>query len=482
MNLRVVIRVLGFIAVSVGVAMFLPIAVALLFDGDDVVPLAVSAAIPLAVGFPALIATRGKKVDLGAKDGFAIVTFGWLFAGLFGALPFLLTGACGNPLDAVFESVSGFTTTGSTVLTDIEVLPPGLLMWRSLTQWLGGMGIIVLSVAILPILGIGGMQLYRAEVPGPATDRLAPRIQSAAKTLWAVYFAFTLAEIALLTAGGMSLYEATCHAFTTVSTGGFSTRNASIAAFDSLFLEIVIVVFMFLAGTNFSLHLWTTRHQAPGYWRSEEFRLYAIIVLLAAGGITASLVFRSGYEPGEASRVAVFQTVSILTTTGYGTGDYLLWAFGAQFILFLMMFLGACAGSTAGGMKLMRVVVLMKHALTQTKKELHPRAIYKIRYSGNVVGEEVMTRILGFFLLYVFLYFLAAFTLALLGLDLESALGASICTLSNIGPGFGTVGPASNFAHLPDAAKALLSFNMILGRLELYTVLVLLTPSFWNRT
>jgi trk system potassium uptake protein TrkH len=481
MNNRAVLRVLGFILVVVGVAMLPPLVVAAFQHTRGMLPLLVSSAIPTVLGTVLLFTTRGK-VDLRIKDGFAIVTLGWLAAALFGSLPYLLVGVCSNPIDAFFESMSGFTTTGSTIFTDIESVPPGILLWRSTTQWLGGMGIVVITIAVLPLLGVGGMQLFKAEVPGPVADRLSPRIQSVAKSLWGVYLALTVAETGLLLLGGMNLFDAVNHSFTTLSTGGFSTRNASLAAFPSPFIQITVIVFMFLAGTNFSLHLWFLRRGArPDYWRNEEFRLYAVLAGGATLLVAAALVLFRDSGVGQASLDAAFQVVSILTTTGFGSADYLLWGFGSQILLFCFMFMGACAGSTSGGMKLMRMIVLFKHGVTMAYKEIHPRAIYKLRFNGTVVPDDVMMRILGFFLLWIFLFFVVALLLGALGVDMITAMGASVACLGNIGPGFGEVGPTSNFAALPGAGKVLLALAMLLGRLELYTVLVILTPPFWKR-
>jgi len=481
MNSRSVTRVLGFIAVCLGLAMLAPAALAFL-DHEDFIPLLVSASLPLSSGLIALLATRGPKVDLKVRDGFAVVTFAWIIASLFGALPYLLTGAAPRFADALFEAMSGFTTTGATIFPDVESLSRGVLLWRGITQWLGGMGIVLLSVAVLPLLGVGGMQLYRAEVPGPIADRLSPRIQSTAKALWSVYLALTVAEVVLLVLGGMSLFDAVCHSFTTVSTGGFSTRNASVGAFGSAYLEGVVIAFMFLAGMNFSLHLSLIR---PSRWSryvaNEELRFYALVVLVSAGAIAAGLYFGTGKGIGESARQSLFQTVSILTTTGFGTADYLLWGFGAQVLLFLLMFLGACTGSTAGGLKFMRLIILCRHAASSARKEIHPRAIFTIRYAGKAVSDDVLLNILAFFLFYMFFFFAVGLVVAACGVDLETSLGASIATLSNIGPGLGRVGPAGNYAGLPEVAKGALTFSMLLGRLELYTVLVVLSPMFWRR-
>jgi trk system potassium uptake protein TrkH len=325
------------------------------------------------------------------------------------------------------------------------------------------------------------MQLFRAEVPGPIADRLSPRIQDTAKTLWSVYVGLTVLEVGFLTLGGMSLFEAVCHSFCTVSTGGFSTRNASIGAYQSPLIEGIVIVFMFLAGVNFSLHLGLLRFRWKSYFVNEEVRLYVLIILFSVAVIATSLHFRSGMEPLRGGRDAVFQVVSIFTTTGFGTADYMRWGFGTQIILFLLMFMGACAGSTAGGVKLMRVIILARHGLAQAKKEIHPRAIFTVRYAGKVVSDDVMLKVLGFFLFYMFVFFATALLVALMGVDVETSLGASIATLSNIGPGLGEVGPASNYGGIPGGAKILLAISMMMGRLELYTVLVLLSPMFWRR-
>jgi trk system potassium uptake protein TrkH len=481
MNQRAVFRVLGFICMAIGIAMLPSAGLAWLDGGADLVAMLLSSGIPFLSGVVLLLVTRGS-VDLRVKDGFAIVSFGWLAAAIFGAFPYHLTGVVGSFTNAFFESMSGFTTTGATIVPDIESLPRAILLWRSLTQWLGGMGIVVLSVAVLPMLGIGGMQLFKAEVPGPVADRLSPRIQSTAKILWGVYAGMTLIEVALLRVGGIGWFESVCHTFCTVSTGGFSTRNASIGAFDSAYVDAVVTAFMFVAGANFSLHFWLLRRQAWRYWRNEEFRFYATLTLVATLLIMLHLIVRADTRPLLALRLAAFQTVSILTSTGFGTANFLLWGFAVQIFLFALMFCGGCAGSTGGGMKVMRVLVLVKHGLREIRKHMHPNAIFNVRLSGQLVGDEVMMKVLAFFLLFTSVWIVMAILLGALGLDLETAFGASVATLSNIGPGLGAVGPASTYASLPVVAKWLLTFNMLVGRLELYTVLILLTPMFWRRT
>jgi trk system potassium uptake protein TrkH len=480
MNYRAVVRVLGFMALAVGAAMLVPTALAL-FDGSgDFVGLLISAAIPIVVGGVGLLRTRGNA-DLRVKEGFAIVTFGWLVAAMFGALPYCLSGACRSPIDAFFESMSGFTTTGATIFTDIESLPRGILLWRSFTQWLGGMGIVVLSVAVLPMLGVGGMQLFKAEVPGPTTDRLSPRIQSTASILWKVYFGVTVAEIVLLLFGGMDLFEAVCHSFCTVSTGGFSTRNGSVGAFGSGYIDWVIIFFMFIAGANFSLHYWILHGRWRTYVQNEEFRFYGAVAATAVLLLAINLIARTDHGTLLSIRLAAFQAISILTSTGFGTADYLLWGFGAQMLLFSLMFIGGCAGSTAGGMKVMRLVLLAKHGVRTLRKSLHPQAVFNVWFSGKLVPDEVMMKVLGFFLLYIFIFAAVGLGVAATGVDLTTALGATIATLSNIGPGLGGVGPTSNYASIPATAEVLLSICMLLGRLELYTMLVVFMPMFWRR-
>ena len=481
MNRRVVLRVLGVLLAAIGAAM-LPAAVFALVDGSyDLPALLLSAGISLFTGLALVLGLRGKT-DLGVRDGFAIVTFGWLGSAVFGALPYLLSGAVHGPVDALFESMSGFTTTGATVFSNVEALPRGLLFWRSTTHWLGGMGIVVLSVAILPALGVGGMQLFQAEVPGPTADRLSPRIQNTAKILWGVYVGLSALEVVLLMLGGMGAFDSVCHTFGTMATGGFSTKNASIGHYSSAYIQAVITVFMFLAGANFSLHYWLLKGRVKGYWKDEEFRFYSIVALAAIALLWLNLVLRMGENPLHGLQLASFQAVSILTTTGYGTADYLLWGFAAQILLLLLMFFGGCAGSTGGGMKHMRVLLLGKHGLRELRRLLHRHAVFRVKLSGRMVQDDVMMNVLGFFLLYVLLFAVGTLVVSALGLDLATAVGATAATLGNIGPGLGEVGPASTYSDVPAAAKGVLTVLMLLGRLELFTVLVVLTPMFWKRT
>ncbi|OHB32829.1 MAG: potassium transporter [Desulfuromonadaceae bacterium GWC2_58_13] len=480
MNILVTLRIQGALLLFLAAALLLPVPFSLYYADGAAVSFVTSASVALVTGILLFKGCRGS-MELSVREGFAVVTFGWLFYAIFGALPFVLSGAIPSFLDAVFETMSGFTTTGSTILTTIEGLPESILMWRALTHWLGGMGIIVLSLAILPMLGVGGMQLFKAEVPGPTADRLKPRIQDTAKLLWGVYVLLTMVEVLLLMFGGMNFFDALCHAFATLATGGFSTRNASVAAYDSAYIDWVITLFMFLAGINFSLHYHALRGKLGGYFRNEEFLSYlaitlggtALLVYLNHGTVYASLA--------DNLRFSAFQATSILTTTGFATADYELWPVMAQYLLVFLMFIGGCAGSTGGGMKVARVLLLFKHVQVQLFKLIHPKAVRLVKLGDTPVDRDVMQSILGFFALYMGVFVVASFLMAATGMDLVSSGGAVIATLSNIGPGLGTVGPVDNFAHVPTFGKVVLTGCMLLGRLELFTVLVLLFPSFWKK-
>lgn len=480
MHPRRVIYILGLLLMFQGVAMLLPIPVALYYGEGDLMAFVLSSGITLLCGLLAY-RTTSLQADLTPADGFAVVTFSWLSLSTFGCLPYLLTGEIPSVTDAFFETMSGFTTTGASVVTDIEALTHGVLFWRSLTHWIGGMGIIVLSLAILPFLGVGGMQLFKAEIPGPVVDKLTPRITETAKALWVVYVALTLVETALLMLGGMSLFDALCHTFGTMATGGFSTRNASIAAFDSAYIEYVILLFMLIAGANFSLHFRFATRDWGCYSRNREFRFYLYIIAAATLLVVVAATFDSASDGEQAVRTALFQVVSILTTTGYATADYELWSFSAQFVLFGLMFIGGCAGSTGGGMKIIRVHLLLKFVAREITRLLHPRAVVPVRMTGSAVPRDVVANILGFFVLFIGCFAVGVFLLAEIGLDMPTAFGAVAATLGNVGPGLGDVGPTDNYAGLPAAAKWILALLMLLGRLEIYTVIVLFSPVAWKR-
>ncbi len=484
MNLRRVINVVGLLLVFVGLSMFFPFTVALGYGDGDALGILVSGMITAAAGFFVYQRTKFQG-DLTPREGYAIVTFAWTATAIFGALPYLITGAIPGVIPAIFESMSGFTTTGATVVTDIEALPHGILFWRSLTHWLGGMGIIVLAIAVLPYLGVGGMQLFRAEVPGPTPERLRPRITQTAKLLWAVYMGLTGIQIGAYLLGGMDWFDATTHTFSTLATGGFSTRNASFAAFSSPYLQWVTILFMYLAGVNFALHFRAASGRLD-YFRDVEWRFFTIVVL-AAGVITSLANWIGGSYAGTGAgielilREGLFQVVSLATTTGYVSADYELWVPAAQVILFALLFLGGMAGSTAGGIKAMRVLLILKQTGMELRKHLHPRAVLLARVGRHVVKEDVLANVIGFVILYLLITMAGIGAMAMLGIDLLTAIGASAATVGNIGPGLGAVGPTDNYGWMPGSALAILSFLMLIGRLEIYTVLLLLMPETWRQ-
>jgi trk system potassium uptake protein TrkH len=481
MNLKVTFKILGALILFLSCAFLLPVPVGIV-DGDGTHwALILAALVGGLAGGTVLYICGDAKPELGHREGFAVVTLGWALFGIVGALPYFFAGATPTFIDAVFESLSGFTTTGATILTDIEALPRSLHLWRSLTHWMGGMGIIVLSLAILPMLGVGGMQLFKAEVPGPTTDRLSPRIQDTAKLLWGVYVGLTAVEIVLLMFGGMDWFDATCHSFATLATGGFSTKNASVAGFDSAYIDYVITLFMFLAGVNFALHYAWIAGKPLRMFKNEEFRWYTTITVAAT--IVLMIANWGGTYDSVADnlRYSVFQSVSILTTTGFGTADYELWPYLCQVLLILMMFIGGSAGSTGGGAKVSRMVLIVKHATVQMWRLIHPRGVRRVKLDGHAVPEDVLQSILGFFALYLAVTGVASMVMGGLGVEPVTAVASVIASIGNIGPGLGGVGPTDNYAHLPQLGKVVLSFCMLMGRLEIFTVLALLYPGFWRR-
>ncbi len=482
MHLRIIIRFLAWVILFLGGGMALPLAASVIYRDGSSGALLLSMSLTVFLGL-ILFFSGKRQIDayLSHRDGVAIVAIGWILAGLVGTFPFMFSGVLSNFTHAFFESLSGFTTTGASIIPDVERLPEGILLWRSMIQWLGGMGIILLSVAILPFLGIGGMQLYKAEVPSPVVDKLKPRISETAKTLWNVYLLITALQIALLLAGGMSIFDAVCHAFCTMPTGGFSTRNASIAHFNSVYIESVIVIFMLLAGINFSLHYKLLKGDLKVFGRDPECRVFIMIVgvfvLLVAFDIYGNV-----YDSiGTAFRYAAFQVGSIITTTGFATADYDKWPALSQLVLITCMFIGGMAGSTGGGIKIMRVMVLVKHGYQQIFHIIHPHAVTTVKLGGKSVPQEILNGIWGFFILYLGLFVAAAFIMAAMGMDLISAFSSVAACIGNIGPGLGLVGPAANYLSVPETGKWILIFCMLLGRLEIYTVILLLTPEYWRK-
>ncbi|MGD8286127.1 MAG: TrkH family potassium uptake protein [Desulfobacterales bacterium] len=482
MRWQYILNITGILILFFGLTMIFPLFVGLYYQDQSVSPLLKSMGITVLTGLIIYLIFRKEKVEvISQREGMAIVAVGWTTVGLFGALPFYLGDGYFTFVDAVFESVSGFTTTGASVLSNIEAVSKGLLFWRSFIQWLGGMGIIVLSVAILPFLGVGGMQLYKAEVPSPVPDKLKPRIRDTAMILWKVYALISLAECLLLVLGGMSLYDALCHTFTTMPTGGFSTKNTSVAFYDSLFFDCVFIFFMLMAGINFSLHYQMLRGKPLALWRDSECRFFlGAVVLLTI--VVSFNIFGSVYETiGQTLRYSAFQIVSIVTTTGFATADYEQWPAMAQLILLLCMFLGASAGSTGGGMKCLRIMLCFKYCYRELFYLVHPHAVTQIKIGGKAVPDEVMRSILGFLALYMGLFATCSVILAGMGVDFVTSFAAVAATIGNIGPGFGMVGPVENYAQLPFLGKWLLIWCMLLGRLEIFTVIIFMVPEFWRK-
>ncbi len=480
MNIRLIIKILGFITIFLGVAMLTPLPFSFYYGTNDIIPLIASAGISIIIGSSTLL-IKNKNKDIRSKEGAAIVTFSWLIFALFGSLPFVISGAIPQYPDAFFETMSGFTTTGATILTDITELPRGILFWRALTHWIGGMGIIVLSIAILPFLGVGGMQLFKAEVPGPVADKLKPRITETAKTLWGVYVIISAIETLLLMIGGMNLFDAMTHTFATMATGGYSTQNASIAHYTSPYIHYIIILFMLFAGTNFSLHYHLLKGNYKVYWQNHEFRAFMIIIILATTLISYDVIANTETEFFTGIRDSLFQVVSITTTTGFITADYEKWSISSQLILFALMFVGGMAGSTSGGMKVMRIVLLFKFAYSEVIRLIHPKAVILVRLGGKTVDKKTLANITGYFVLVMLISSLSVIIMALLGLDMITAFGVVAATVNNIGPGLGAVGAVDNYAHLSDTIKWILTFLMLLGRLEVFTVALLLAPSFWKK-
>ena len=451
--------------------------------------------ITITLGFYMWFSNRNAPKNLQKKEGYLIVTFGWLILSLTGTLPYLLSGAIPDFTNAFFETLSGYSTTGSSILTDIESMPKGILFWRSATHWIGGMGIIVLTIAILPLLGIGGMQLFMAEAPGPSTDKMHPRITETAKRLWLIYFSLTITEFFLLKFAGMSWFDAINHAMATLSTGGFSTKNASIAYWNHMpMVQYIITFFMFIAGTNFIITYFVFKGKWQRILNNEEFKWYFFGVLGLV--IVLTIIIVNYQDPNlqttiahpkpfghieSAFRHASFQIIALVTTTGFVSADFTMWNSLATMLLFSLFFIGGSAGSTSGGVKIVRHITMIKSSVLELKKLLHPSAIIPVRYGGKAVHPSIVYNILSFFVLYMLIFILSAILFTFLGLDFVSAIGITASSLGNIGPALGSVSPVNNFNHLSDAAKWFSTLLMLIGRLELFTVLILFTPYFWKK-
>lgn len=471
---------MGLLLMLIGVLMFSGLPISYYHESHDWQALLYSGIVSLGTGILLWFNRLGQDDSIGKREGYLIVAFGWLTMVTFGTLPYLLSGVTTSFTDAFFETVSGMTTTGASIFTDIEALPHGILYWRSLTQWIGGMGVIVLTVAIFPLLGIGGIELFVAEAPGPTSDKIHPRIRETAKRLWYIYVGLTASLAIILYFGGMTPYDAINHALTTMATGGFSTKNASIAHFDTPAIQYPLILFMFLAGTNYTVLYFSLKGRFRNVWRSDELRAYLLVVLLLGIIVTVTVQHATGHPWEKAFRDSMFQIVSLITTTGFVSADYTSWTPGLTMLCFILMFLGACAGSTSGGIKIIRHLVFFKNSLLEFKRIIHPRAIVPLKLNGSVVAPRIMTHIIIFLLLYMMLFVMSSIAVSVMGLDFDTAIGAVATSLGNVGPGIGKVGPVDNFAWLSWEIKLFLSFLMLLGRLEIFTILVLFTPYFWK--
>jgi trk system potassium uptake protein TrkH len=484
-NFKQIARIISVLTLILGALMFTGLPFSWYYQSGDGRHLAISGFICLATGGLLWLFGGREKPNISKREGYLIVTLGWLAMVAFCSLPYLISGEIPSLTDAVFETTSGLTTTGASVLTDIEAVPEGILYWRSLTNWIGGMGIIVLAVAIFPLLGIGGNELFSAESPGPTSDKIHPRIQGTAKRLWYIYVGLTAISTLLLTLAGMTFFDALTHSFSTLATGGFSTKNASIMHFESPLIHYIIIAFMFLGGTNFSLTYLAFKGRFRKIWQNDEFKTYLLFILSMVVFISIAVysILHGRQESvtfEKAFRDSLFQVVSLVTTTGFVTADYTSWSNGLTMVFFILLFLGACAGSTAGGIKFIRHLVFFKNSYLEFKRLIHPRAIIPLKLNEQVVAPRIMTHVIIFLLLYMMVFILGTVLMSILGYDFTTSVGAVASCLGNVGPGIGEVGPVDNFGHLSDTAKWLLSFMMLLGRLELFTILVLLTPYYWK--
>ena len=479
LNFRFIIHILGAILVFEGLFMILALAFAIYYKSNDFQGIMESLVITITIGAVLFFLTnRNTRRELQTKETFILVSFSWITLCMFGTLPYLLSHTIGSYVDVIFETVSGFTTTGSSILKDVEIIPKGVLFWRSETHWIGGMGIIVLALAVLPALKFGGTSLFAAESSVVVQEKIQPRMIEVAKRLWVIYLILTFSEVILLYIGGMPFYDSLCHAFGTIATGGFSTKNASIGSY-SPYIQYVVMGFMILAGINFFMHYFLLSGRIKNVIKNEELRTYLTIIIFA--GLVVSLILiiksHSGIEP--ALRKGYFQVISILTATGFSTTDYLVWPVPAWLIIFSLMLIGACSGSTGGGIKVIRHVILFKKLYSNLKQALHPRGIILIKYNNRTVSDELVHKVISFIFFYLLVFATGTVVMTAIGLDIRSSAGSVLTCLGGIGPGIGSVGPGGNFAHVPQLGKILLSFVMVMGRLEIYTLLVVLTPGFW---
>ncbi len=494
MNIPLVLRTLGNLIILLSCILVVPLGVSLCYGTEEEIRAFVLTIILSGIaGFALRYSLKPKNEDITIREGLAIVAFWWTSCALIGALPYWFSGVCVSFCDSYFESMSGFTTTGASIFNDIEALPHGILFWRSLTQWMGGMGIVVFLVAVLPAIGVGGHKLFSAEAPDLTTDKIKPRIAQTAKILWMIYISLTAILIPLLWFGGMDFFDAVCHAFTTISTGGFSTKNQSIAAFDSLYIEIVVMVFVFISASNYILHYQLVTGRIKKVLVNSELRFFVSLMLCAICLVTLALFFYESssynggvknheYESvGGALRYAAFQVVSIITSTGYCNADFDIWPNFCRVFLVLLMFIGGCAGSTAGGMKVARIMLLCKSSVRELVHLLRPRAIMHVRLSGKPVSEDIITNTLGFIVIHLGLFGVFSLILTVFGTDLITSFSSVASMLSNIGPALADAGATKNYSGIAYPCKWVLAFCMLVGRLEIYTVILIFLPLTWKK-
>jgi trk system potassium uptake protein TrkH len=493
LNYKIIFHFLGLLLLFNGGFMLLSSLVSLIYKDGVTSSLFISGGLTILVGLLMMFNTKDHNKEMNKREGYIVVAFGWIIMALSGTIPYILTGSIVDFTDAFFETMSGYTTTGASILNDIEAIPEGVLFWRSLTHWIGGMGIIVLAIAILPLLGIGGMQMFAAEAPGPSADKLHPRITDTAKRLWLIYFGYTIAETILLKVAGMSFFDAINHSMCTLSTGGFSTKNASVAYWNGQpIIQYIIIVFMFLAGTNFVLSYFAFKGKVQKIIKDEEFKLYfkfvaiftiiaALIIYFKADASISTIEHPMVWGKAESSfRHSLFQVLAIITTTGFVTADYTLWTPFLMVFFFGLMFLGGSAGSTSGSVKVVRHLLLIKNGFLEFKRALHPNAILPVRYNNKAVTGDIVFNILAFFILYMLSFIVGALVFSMMNINFESSIGLAASSLGNVGPALGDFGPVNNYSALPTFGKWWASFLMLIGRLELFTVLILLTPFFWR--
>ena len=484
-NTRMVFRTMGALLLIEAVFMTMALFVSLWYGEADSGVFLLSTIITLLAGVIGLLVGRRAESRMGEREGYVIVAMVWVVFSAFGLLPYYLSGQVPTLTDAWFESMSGFTTTGATIIPDLEVITHGLLFWRSLTQWIGGMGIIVLSIAILPIFGLNGMQLYAAEVSGLTYEKVSPRIADTAKMMWSIYVLLTVTEVVALWLCGMDMFDAVCHSFSTIATGGFSTHNNSLEFYDSAAIHYTVTFFMFISGINFVMLIYLLRGKTRYFFKDEELRWYSVAVAMFAVLLTVGLYVArpgwSGVEMERAFRDSIFTVISSMTSTGYTISDYMYWPVVAWVVIFFLMLTGACAGSTAGGIKWVRLAIIMKNGVAEFQRRIHPNAIIPVKLNEKAVPQQTINNIMAFLIFYVFIIVVTVVIFCATGVDFDEAIGSAVSAIGNVGISIGQFGPAGTYAEFPVVAKWVMSFVMLIGRLEIFTVLLLFTKALWRK-